>query len=460
MTPENFEYRTSPHFLRNTLHGTGKYDMPLIPKPKIVSDDFINLRLIGFDKIKADDTEHFNRMVHFFLYDYKFEKIWKEPEKYIETLKKYKAVFTPDFSMYTQMHKLQQLYNTFKNRWCGAFLASKGIRVIPTVSWGLPSTFDFCFEGIEKGSCVAVSTYMVSEHNNHSDQKEFFMTGYNEMLKRIEPEYIICYHEPFPEMEGNIICVNYELSSWRYFNTDEAYRPSKYFEYISGIINKPKNCDIIKSYGYVLANNFKGMGSAYGGDWKPSPNKSDDARFLGEPGEKKVIFNRKGEKIETKIGADGKATKERHYSVHHNPKLHTNPHDHEIDWSNGYPNPSSPINYYDGVPEFKFFRGDDMSKEINIDYLDDSLNFLTISDFKWCMQSGGEVEFCWKGKVYCAFGKLQKTPDSNVQMYVSEAYKPETEKWCDNADEVLEYVIDGQRLREIITKVKVWDRTI
>ena len=108
----------------------------------------------------------------------------------------------------------------------------------------------------------------------------------------------------------------------------------------------------------------------------------------------------------------------------------------------------------------QFFRGDNMSEEIDIDYLDDSLNFPTINDFKWCMKSGGEVEFCWKGKVYCAFGKLQKTPDSNVQMYISEAYKPETEKWCDNADEVLEYVIDGQRLREIITKVKVWDRTI
>ena len=27
-------------------------------------------------------------------------------------------------------------------------------------------------------------------------------------------------------------------------------------------------------------------------------------------------------------------------------------------------------------------------------------------------------------------------------------------------DEALEYIIDGQKLRDIITKVKVWDRTI
>ena len=76
------------------------------------------------------------------------------------------------------------------------------------------------------------------------------------------------------------------------------------------------------------------------------------------------------------------------------------------------------------------------------------------------MKSGGEVEFCWKGKVYCVFGKLQKTPNDAVQMYISEADKPETEKWCDDVDEVLEYIIDGQKLREIITKVKVLSRTI
>lgn len=29
--------------------------------------------------------------------------------------------------------------------------------------------------------------------------------GCNEMLRQIEPERIICYNTPFPEMEGNIV---------------------------------------------------------------------------------------------------------------------------------------------------------------------------------------------------------------------------------------------------------------
>ena len=39
--------------------------------------------------------------------------------------------------------------------------------------------------------------------------KEEFMLGYNEMLTRIEPSSIICFGNPFKEMEGNIIIVDY-----------------------------------------------------------------------------------------------------------------------------------------------------------------------------------------------------------------------------------------------------------
>lgn len=30
--------------------------------------------------------------------------------------------------------------------------------------------------------------------------------------------------------------------------------------------------------------------------------------------------------------------------------------------------------------------------------------FKTISDFKWCMKRGGEVQFEWNGVMYCCFG--------------------------------------------------------
>lgn len=177
MTQGNYNYRTNPFFLRDQFHEKGKYGIPIIPKPKMSSEDLTDLRLIGFDKIKSDQGKHANRMVHFFLYDYKFERVWDKPDSDIENLKKYRAVLTPDFSMYTEMPEAMLLYNVFRNRWCGAYFASQGIRVIPTVNFGLENSFDFCFEGIEKGSVVALSTYMVQEKEGREAQKDFFMAG-------------------------------------------------------------------------------------------------------------------------------------------------------------------------------------------------------------------------------------------------------------------------------------------
>lgn len=158
MTVENYNYRTSQIMLRNQFPGKGKLQIPIIPKFQEKSGDFDDLLLIGFDKTHLEDQEHLDRMVHFFLYDYRFERVWKKPDNDIEKLSRYRAVLSPDFSMYLEMAPVMQLYNVFRNRWCGAYWASKGIRVIPTVNWGDESTFDFCFEGIEKGSVVAVST--------------------------------------------------------------------------------------------------------------------------------------------------------------------------------------------------------------------------------------------------------------------------------------------------------------
>ena len=114
LTLDNLNYRTSPFFLRNTLYGIGKYDMPVIPRFKATVDDFNNLRLLGYDRVKADEGKHADRMVHFFLYDYKFEKVWTDPTKDIERLRMYRAVLTPDYSVYIQMHRMQQMFNIFR----------------------------------------------------------------------------------------------------------------------------------------------------------------------------------------------------------------------------------------------------------------------------------------------------------------------------------------------------------
>ncbi len=343
--------------------------------------------------------------------------------------------------MYTDMNPTIQLYNTFRNRWVGAYLADKGIKVIPTVSWGLENTFDFCFNGIEKGSVVAVSTYMVSEHGNHRDQKEFFMKGYNEMLRRVEPELVICYNTPFPEMTGNILFVDYDLSSWRHYDDDS----DKSLE-----DNICPDVYIKTVYGYVPSFVYKGIGYSHGGKWQPKNEAAK--RFIGEPNSINRYTKSNGEVFETKIDENGFAVKERHYTTHNREHTgHTNPHDHIITWDERGPFPGPPINYPNGnIPEFKRFE---RRKMMHIFENKEELQFESISDFKFCVSRGGEVQFDWKDKSY-GIGH----DENSIVFY--EAMKSETEIEFESVEELLDTIIEGQKLREIIKEIDVTERTI
>lgn len=419
MTSENF--RTNPMFLRNQFKGDGIFDIPLLKTDEINLEE---IELIGYDKLCDNKTE---AIVHFFMDDYKFEVMWKDPEPRIERLKEYRAVLTPDFSMYTEMPLSIKVYNTFRSRWCGAYMQDKGIKVIPTVSWGEPNTFWFCFDGIPKGSVVAVSTIGVRK------EKSLFMQGYEEMMRKIKPQAVICYGEPFEEMKGKIITVDYAQTN----NLKHIPNQSRLF--------------VKNAFGYVCSK--KGMGSA--GDvnsptW--TPKKPEDKRFMGKPGEIKESVNRKGEKYLTKIGKNGYATAERHCSTHGYDSKHSNPHDHKIDWSNNYPDLGSPINYGNDIPEFKKYGGNLMHNENIIDFSP----FESIDDFKLSLIKGREIEFHWNGTDYGVFHE----GEGKEAFFICESNKSEQGIYFETVDELLNHIIQGQQLRDFITQAEVWHRNV
>ena len=192
----------------------------------------------------------------------------------------------------------------------------------------------------------------------------------------------------------------------------------------------------------------KGGGSAYGGKWKPS--KPEDEHFIGKLGETKYSYTSKGELIETLIGADGKAYLEIHYTDHGFPKYHEVPHQHSIIWDQSW--------FHFGkeqtVKNFLCGRNTKMATWVGTNSFEDN-RFKSISDFKWCMKCGGEVEIEWNGIRY---GIIRYGTDDKITIYVWD--RPETERCFDTADDALEYMVGSDRLRDVITQVKVWERTI
>lgn len=184
---------------RNEFKTVGKYGMPVIKKQKI---DLEKIDLWCYTKTKPNDEENKNKTIHFFTYDWLFESVYDKPEIAMEKLDQYYALLTPEFSLYWDMPRALQIYSTFKNRWCGAYWQKQGKLVIPCICCGDEESYDFCFDGIEEGSVVAISTYRRERY------KTQILESYNKMLEVIKPSAVICYGEPFPEMKGNIKAIS------------------------------------------------------------------------------------------------------------------------------------------------------------------------------------------------------------------------------------------------------------
>lgn len=148
-------------------------------------------KFIEFDYCMRLREGKYKTGVHFFEDDYKFERIWTSPSRYGEMLAKFPVVLGPDFSQYIDMPKAIQIYNHYRNNWLVSYWQTcYNICMVPTVMWGMPDSYDWCFDGYPKNSVVAVSSVGVALH---ADLKKMFLDGYNEMMRRLQPEKVLVH---------------------------------------------------------------------------------------------------------------------------------------------------------------------------------------------------------------------------------------------------------------------------
>ena len=152
---------------------------------------------ISFNFMRGD-AEPEKHGLHFFIDDYQFIRLWDNPEAYTDKLKRYQAVCTPDFSLYTDFPLAVQQFNHFRKHWLGAYWQMQGVRVIPTICWSDTASFAWCFDGEPTNSCVAIGSVGTQ---NSKDKREAFLAGYREMMRRLTPAHIILYGDVPPECE-------------------------------------------------------------------------------------------------------------------------------------------------------------------------------------------------------------------------------------------------------------------
>lgn len=216
MTDFGFDIDKIDLFKENERHKTNDaYNLDLIDfenstndfwqMPVIQNDNFIPDDIIGFNYAKSSKDK--NVGIHFYLDDYQFERIWNKPEDYIDILKQYECIFSPDFSLYLDMPMPMKIWNIYRSRQIGQYYQSQGIKVIPTISWAEKETFEFAFKGIPKGSIVSISTIGVKRNK---EALKIWQDGMDAMIEEIEPSTILVYGGKLNYNYGDIQVKYYE----------------------------------------------------------------------------------------------------------------------------------------------------------------------------------------------------------------------------------------------------------
>lgn len=177
--------------------GIGKYQIPeILPIQYGGCCEFID-----FNAAKSAQDRS-GKGVHFFIDDYRFNRVWTMPERYINMLSQYSYVMSPDFSTYTDFPMAIQIYNHYRKHWLAAYWQECGINVIPTISWGTEDSYNWCFDGEPAHGVVAVSS-VGTQRNKQS--KELFLLGYQRMVEALEPDTILFYGTVPEECKGNLV---------------------------------------------------------------------------------------------------------------------------------------------------------------------------------------------------------------------------------------------------------------
>lgn len=156
--------------------------------PTILRSDASPDRLISFDKaIRSADVDQW---VHFFIHDYQFTRIIRDPWRYLPILQRFEGVVSPDFSIFWNYPLYLQLQSVARSREIGSWLQRNGVPVIPCVRWGKEETYGFAFDGIEPGGTVAVGT---AGCMREKESRRVFEEGFPVMFERLRPERIIVY---------------------------------------------------------------------------------------------------------------------------------------------------------------------------------------------------------------------------------------------------------------------------
>lgn len=177
-------------FLVENAEYEGALEMPCMMLETAVPN-----ALIPFSKALGSNQS--DQWIHFYEDDSKFERLWKDPHKYLPLFKRFNGIISPDFSVYRDMPLVMQQWNTYRGRALGHWLQRQGVHVIPNIRFGDKRSLDFCCSGVPKGGTIAVGSHGCIRKN---EDRDYFKQGLQYTVNTLSPHAIVVYGTTPPDI--------------------------------------------------------------------------------------------------------------------------------------------------------------------------------------------------------------------------------------------------------------------
>lgn len=188
--------------------------------PKLNAHDKIEIPMGAVPFFHRRNNIDERQMLIFYEKDPVFRDFVSVPQNYINEIKNFKFVSTPDCSLYMDMPLVFQLANIGVSRIIGYYLQEQGKYIIPSVRWGDERTYKYnlfkippAFAGIPKNDIVSIGTYGCCQS---SSERYYLKNGLEAMISYLEPKAVIVYERMNPNLfnEFSEITDFYNIPDW------------------------------------------------------------------------------------------------------------------------------------------------------------------------------------------------------------------------------------------------------
>jgi hypothetical protein len=140
--------------LTSGLTLVGTYDIP-----KLWPCDLAPAQLVAFSEAMAAANPRARAWVHFYEDDYRFIRLWRQPEKYLPRLRGFAGAISPDFSLYRDMPEAQKIAHTYMNQLLGAWMQANGMAVIANVRLSGRTSIPYALAGVPDHATIALGLH-------------------------------------------------------------------------------------------------------------------------------------------------------------------------------------------------------------------------------------------------------------------------------------------------------------